>query len=120
MSARTDSRERGSATVWVLALSGVLAAVGTAAVLVGVAVTARHQATGAADLAALAAATRAVQGFDDGCSRAAAVARANAAELTGCAIGRDSVVAVEVRVPVRLGRLGVHEASARARAGPAG
>jgi hypothetical protein len=67
---------------------GVLALVGVAAVLVGAAVVARHRATSAADLAALAGAVRAVQGAD--------------------ACG----------APARLGRLGVLSATARARAGP--
>ena len=49
---------------------GVLAVVGAAAVLVGAAVVARHRATAAADLAALAGAVRAVQG-DDACGTAA-------------------------------------------------
>ena len=52
--------ERGSATVWVLALAGVLALVGLAGVLVGAAAVARHRAGSAADLTALAAAGRAV------------------------------------------------------------
>ena len=50
----TPGGERGSATVWVLALSGVLAVLGAACLLVGVAVVARHRAGAAADMAALA------------------------------------------------------------------
>jgi secretion/DNA translocation related TadE-like protein len=118
MSPRRRAGERGSATVWMLALSGVLATIGLAAVLVGAAVVARHRATGAADLAALAAAGRAVNGHVDGCARAATVADANAAVLTACTVGADVVVQVEVSVPVRLGPLGLHSATARARAGP--
>ena len=56
MTGRRPTGERGSATVWVLALAAVLATVGAAVVLVGAAVVARHRATTAADLAALAAA----------------------------------------------------------------
>ncbi|SFK89114.1 Rv3654c family TadE-like protein [Geodermatophilus ruber] len=119
MSARPSrTGERGSATVWVVALSGVLAAVGVAAVLVGTAVVARHRATGAADLAALAAAERAVRGDPGACSAAAAVAGANGAELTGCTVDGAAVVEVTVAVPVRLGPLGTGRAAARARAGP--
>ena len=55
-----EEGERGSATVWVLALAGVLALVGLAGVLVGAAAVARHRAGSAADLVALAAAGRAV------------------------------------------------------------
>ncbi|NEK60539.1 flp pilus-assembly TadE/G-like family protein [Geodermatophilus sabuli] len=114
---RSD-RERGSATVWVVALSGVLAAIGVAAVLVGSAVVARHRATGAADLAALAAAEQAVRGASGPCAVAAEVARANGARLTGCAVDAAAVVDVAVQVAVRLGPLGVRHAPARARAGP--
>src|SRR4051812_11857974 len=110
--------ERGSATVWVLALSGVLAAVSMAGVLIGAAVVARHRATSAADLSALAGAGRAATGHADACATAADVARANAAALTTCSLGADAVVEVQVSVAVRLGRAGVHEATARARAGP--
>jgi secretion/DNA translocation related TadE-like protein len=110
--------ERGSATVWVIALAGMLAAVGVAAVLVGAAVVGRHRATGAADLAALAAAEQAVRGRSDACSVAARVAEANTARLTRCAVDGAAVVEVAVTVPVHLGPLGVREATARARAGP--
>ncbi|HZH18757.1 MAG TPA: Rv3654c family TadE-like protein [Geodermatophilus sp.] len=110
--------ERGSATVWVVALSGVLAAIGVAAVLVGAAVVGRHRATAAADLAALAAAERAVRGDPGACAAAVEVAGANGARLTACAVGGGAVVEVAVAVPVRLGPLGVSEAGARARAGP--
>lgn len=112
------SGERGSATVWVLALSGVLAVLAAAVVLVGAAVVARHRAATAADLAALAAAGRASLGSDDACLVAADAARANAAALTGCTVDAGAVVQVEVRVPVRLGVLGSHTATGRARAGP--
>jgi secretion/DNA translocation related TadE-like protein len=112
-------RERGSATVWVLMAGAVVAVVGMAAVLVGAAVVARHRATAAADLAALAAAVRAVEGAD-ACATAARFAGRNAAELTACTAWPDAVVDVAVRVPVRLGRLGVLTATARARAGPVG
>ena len=111
--------ERGSATVWVLALAGLLAVLGTAAVLVGGAVVARHRASTAADLAALAAAGRAVFGDPAACATAARVARANAAELEGCVVRPEAVVEVRVQVPVRFGPLGSFAAHARARAGPA-
>jgi secretion/DNA translocation related TadE-like protein len=115
-----DDGERGSATVWVLALSLVLAVVGAAAVVVAVAVTARHRAGSAADLAALAAAGRAVTGAPDACAVADDVARRNGARLTSCTVGEGSVVAVTVSVSLRLGPLGDHEAAGRARAGPVG
>ncbi len=111
-------RERGSATVWTVALAGVLAAVGLAAVLVGAAVVARHRAASAADLAALAAASRAVAGDPAACATAGEVAQANGAALTGCTVGGGAVVEVSVEVGVRLGPLGSRHAAAVARAGP--
>jgi secretion/DNA translocation related TadE-like protein len=119
MRIRRPVGERGSATVWVVALSAVLALVGASAVLVGAAVVARHRATPGADLAALAAAARAVLGDADACAAAREVAAANSAELTRCTVGAGAVAEVTVSVPLRLGRLGVHTATATARAGPA-
>lgn len=110
--------ERGSASVWVLALSGLLALIAAATVLVGAAVLARHRATAAADLAALAAAGRAVLGDPAACSVGERVAQQNSAELIGCAVSAGAIVDVTVRVPVHLGRLGVFSATAAARAGP--
>jgi secretion/DNA translocation related TadE-like protein len=103
----------------VLALSAVLALIGAASVLVGAAVVARHRATAAADLAALAAAGRAVLGDAGACSVAREMAAANAAVLTDCALGGGGVAEVTVTVGVQLGRLGLHTATASARAGPA-
>ncbi len=110
--------ERGSATVWTVALATVLALVGAATVLVGAAVVARHRAGAAADLAALAVAGRAVLGDPAACGTGADVARANGAELVGCTVGPGAVVEVQVAVPVRLGPVGVTRAQGRARAGP--
>ncbi len=114
----SPSAERGSASVWVLALAGVLALVGLAGALVAAAVTARHRATAAADLAALAAAGSAVEGHADPCAAAAAVAEANGASLRSCTVDPAAVADVAVGVPVELGPLGEREATARARAGP--
>jgi secretion/DNA translocation related TadE-like protein len=112
------SAERGSASVWVLALAGVLALIGLAVALVGLAAVARHRATAAADLAALAAAGGAVEGEADPCAGAATVAVANGASLRTCTVDPAAVADVAVVVPVDLGPLGVREATARARAGP--
>ncbi|MGH3325877.1 MAG: Rv3654c family TadE-like protein, partial [Streptomyces sp.] len=64
------SGDRGSATVWA-ALSGVVLC-GVVAVVLGLgqAVSARHRAGGAADLAALAAADRALEGRGRACAAA--------------------------------------------------
>lgn len=116
---RGGPADRGSGTVWVLALSAVLAVLGAAGLLVGVAAVTRHRAGTAADLAALAAAGRAAVGYPDACAAAAAVARADGAVLESCEVGPGAVVAVGVRVPVRIGPFGTLSSRARARAGPA-
>ena len=115
----TGAGERGSATVWLVALAGLLAVVGVATVLVGAAVVGRHRAGAAADLAALAGAGRAVLGDPAACAVATTVAIANGASMDSCRIGAGAVVEVHVRVPVRLGLLGTVSARGRARAGPA-
>ena len=57
-------RDRGSATIWVLACCALLLVVGRSSALRTAAVLARHRAEGAADLAALAAAGRIGVGGD--------------------------------------------------------
>ena len=118
MTSTRQSSERGSATVWVLALSGLLAFLGAAVVLAGAAAVARHRATAAADLAALSGAGHAVLGEPDACAAAAEVATANGAVLTGCSVAAGAVVEVRVRVAVRVGPIS-GAAVERARAGPA-
>lgn len=86
-----------------------------AAVLaLGQAVAARHQAGGAADLAALAAADRALWGAADACGTAARVARAQGAEVVRCTL-RGEIVDVTARA-----RFGPYAPVVRARAGPPG
>lgn len=85
----------------------------------GAAVVARHRAQGAADLGALAAATSVMWGDGEPCERARVIVgrQEGAARMTSCALdGEDAVVSVVV--DVRLGRWGVREATAQARAGP--
>lgn len=116
---RRGRAERGSATVWVLALAAVLAVLGAGCVAVGVAVVARHRAGTAADLAALAGAGRAAVGDAGPCRAAEQVAGANGATVDGCDVRPNGVVAVRASVAVRLGPLGSWRARAVARAGPA-
>jgi len=113
------SADRGSAGVWVLALSGVLLLAGAASVLAGLAIISRHEAGTAADLAALAAASQVLSGSEVACARAAVIAEANAAALESCTIAADGVVDVTVSVTVELGSLGIGVARAMARAGVA-
>jgi secretion/DNA translocation related TadE-like protein len=107
-------RDVGSATVYVLAIA--LALMTLTVVVAGFAglVVAKHRATAAADLAALAAASAPAAP----CTVAAATAEHNGARLTDCdRLGADVLVAVSIsaRAPFGLRPL----VRARARAGPA-
>ena len=105
--------ERGGATVLVVAMAGVLMFVMTGLAAAGGLVTAQRRAQAAADLAALAGASR----LDDACAHSREVAAAHAAELEACRLdGDDVTVEVSVagpRVPWRDVRV-----TAEARAGP--
>jgi secretion/DNA translocation related TadE-like protein len=116
---RSRRTESGIATLWGLAIIGILllfAAVSAGVVsLVG----ARHQAETAADLAALAGAQTAADGTGDPCQAADRVAAANRGRLVRCAVDGDVVaVRVEVESPRLLGH--TWTLTGRARAGPAG
>lgn len=115
-----DSRERGIATVWTAAAIAGLLVVAAFAFWLGAAVIARHRASGAADLAALAAAgelQRAGAGHDSGCGRAAEVVQRMRVRLAGCRFeGWDALVEVECDLPGVLSRFGT--GGGRARAGP--
>jgi secretion/DNA translocation related TadE-like protein len=110
-------RDRGSVTVWAAAFVAVIWLGCSAALLYGGAVTGRHRAETAADLAALAAATHVPDGPASACAHAASVAAANGGSLRGCRLVGDDVE-VEVSRRLSLGGLGVRSAVARARAGP--
>src|SRR4051794_41447370 len=107
--------ERGSATVWVLALAGVLALVGAAMVLVGAAVVARHRATTAADLAALAGAGRAVVGGADAGAAADRVGSAHHPPLGSCTLLLGAVGGGHAPLTAGFGGGGPGSAGARAR-----
>lgn len=116
--AGSPAGDDGAAAVLVLALAGLLVLLASVAVAVGAAGVARHRVAAAADLAALAAAGRAVDGTAAACSRAERVATAQRARLTSCRlVGDVADVTAQVRPPGPLGELGI--ATARARAGPA-
>jgi secretion/DNA translocation related TadE-like protein len=108
--------ERGAATVLVVAVGGLLLAIGLAVAGVTSVVVAHREAQSAADLAALAGAQAEVGG-DGGCAVADAVARANHARLIGCAV-RGSDVLVQVSTSVRPGFGLRFDLAASARAGP--
>jgi len=112
--AAPSGRDRGAATVWLLAAGLVLVAMGVAAAAVGSAAVARHRAETAADLAG---AMHAVEGEQSACARAAAIVAANGGRLARCGLnGFDLTIAVEV--PVRPVRGVARTAHAAARAGP--
>ncbi|GGY43848.1 hypothetical protein GCM10010363_25850 [Streptomyces omiyaensis] len=105
--------DRGAATVWTAFAACALCVVFAAVLALGQAVAVRHRAGGAADLAALAAADRALWGGPEACAAAARVAAAHGAELVRCA-----VTGVEAEVTARVVR-GAWTPEVRARAGPA-
>jgi secretion/DNA translocation related TadE-like protein len=112
-----SSQERGSATLFAVAVIGVLVLVGAALGVVGAMIHAHRVAQSAADLSAIAAAQARARGRDP-CAVASAVAGANRARLDSCAVeGFDVRVQVTVRGPHWLGQH--HDLSAQARAGPA-
>ncbi|GGU78764.1 hypothetical protein GCM10010275_11950 [Streptomyces litmocidini] len=106
--------DRGAATVWAAFAACALCVVFGVVLALGQVVAARHRAGGAADLAALAAADRALWGEAEACAAASRVTAAQGAELARCAV-RDGVADVTARV-VR----GPYRPEVRARAGPPG
>jgi secretion/DNA translocation related TadE-like protein len=107
----------GSGTVHVLAVAVLLLATLGTVMALGSALVARHRAAAAADLAALAAADRAVEGSATACAAATAVAAHHAAQLAECRLAGD-VVEVTVTVPLPVGMRALGPAIAHARAGP--
>jgi len=113
----TRSEQRGSATLFAVAMIGVLVLVGAALGVVAAMVHAHRVAQSAADLSALAGAAAQARGRDP-CAAAGAVASANGAVLDSCVVGaRDVRLQVTVAGPHWLGQH--HDLSAQARAGPA-
>lgn len=115
------TRDRGAASIWVIACCGLVAVVAYVGVVRASAVLARHRADSAADLAALAGAARIGTGADP-CVAAAEVAAANHAEVIACvphlaADGRSGGVTVRVAMPVVLALVGARTVLADARAG---
>ncbi|MFJ9577436.1 Rv3654c family TadE-like protein [Streptomyces sp. NPDC101191] len=109
---RRGRADRGAATVWTAFAACALCMLFGAVLALGQAVTARHRAGGAADLAALAAADRALWGESDACAAATRVAGAQGAALTRCQV-REDIADVTARVA-----LGPWTTEVRSRAGP--
>lgn len=109
--------DRGSGTLWVLAVSMVVLVAALAGTMRAAAVVARHRAAAAADFAALAGAIHALSGPGSACASARSVAEANGGQLTRCDVAGAIVT---VRVTYRLGApLARWNAQSMARAGPA-
>ncbi|MEV5600281.1 Rv3654c family TadE-like protein [Streptomyces sp. NPDC052299] len=105
--------DQGLATIWAAVTTTTLCTVFAVVLALGQVVVARHRAGGAADLAALAAADRALEGKEPACASAEEVARAQGAEVVRCA------VLGEVADVTALVRFGPYAPEVRARAGPA-
>jgi secretion/DNA translocation related TadE-like protein len=111
------SSDRGSATLWTVGGLSVVMVMLTGLLWFASAVVVRHQAESAADLAALAAASRAVAGERYACGEARWVAEQMGVDLLSCRLsGWDALVEVVAGPPGVLGQLS--QATARARAGP--
>ncbi|MFJ8882583.1 Rv3654c family TadE-like protein [Streptomyces sp. NPDC102402] len=100
------------ATVWVAVTTATLCAVFAMVLALGQAVAARHRAGGAADLAALAAADRALRGEETACRAADEVAAAQGAQIVRCWV-RGEIADVTARA-----RFGPYAPEVRSRAGP--
>ncbi|WP_329119351.1 Rv3654c family TadE-like protein [Streptomyces sp. NBC_01465] len=104
--------DRGFATVWGVMVTTALGVVFAVVLAMGQVVVARHRAGGAADLAALAAADRALRGQADACAAAARVASAQGARVVRCGVDGE-IADVTVRAA-----FGPYAPEVRARAGP--
>lgn len=114
---RTIDRDDGFATVWAAGAIAAVLAVCVLLVWVGSAAVARHRATSAADLAALAAAGHAGAGLQPACAQAARVADRMGATLSSCELnGWDALIKVAVDPGGGIAAFG--PATAKARAGP--
>ncbi|MCJ0894596.1 Rv3654c family TadE-like protein [Rhodococcus sp. ARC_M5] len=113
---RMQDDEGGATVLAALAMSALIAVV-VMVIHVGSAVGARHQAQSAADLSSLAGAGALDRGMADACERARSVASRMSTELRECTIDEWDVI-VTVGQPVFLGRFGMSDAIASARAGP--
>jgi secretion/DNA translocation related TadE-like protein len=109
--------DRGSATLWGVALMGLLMAAAVALVAAGSVRVARHKANDAADLSALGAARVAVADPEGACVRAASLASDNGVDLVKCQV-HDEVVDVWTALTVEVIIVGPRTVTGRARAGP--
>ncbi|MEU2246888.1 Rv3654c family TadE-like protein [Streptomyces sp. NPDC019224] len=111
--ARLPVGDQGFATVWAAVTAATLCTVFAVILAFGQVVAVRHRAGSAADLAALAAADRALEGTAAACASAEEVAGAQGAEVVHCA------VLGEVADVMARARFGPYAPEVRSRAGPA-
>jgi secretion/DNA translocation related TadE-like protein len=111
---RCSSDELGSATVWAIALMGLLAAVAWIGLWAASVVALQHHLDGSADLAALAGAA-ALQSGGDACAVARQTAKDNAATVVACSVSSsDVLVTVEDRLQLPFGLPASFRSKARA------
>jgi secretion/DNA translocation related TadE-like protein len=113
-------KDRGSATVWVLACVMALSAGAGLALAVGFVAVERQRAASVADQAALAAAAEAVKGEVVACASARRLAQASQAAVVGCRMQADGSVLLEVELPLSGPLAGLPAVRVRSRAGPPG
>lgn len=110
--------DAGVATIWAAGAVVLLVSMLVFGLHLAAATSARHRAEAAADLAALAAASHALDGEQVACAYAARVVHGMSARLVGCRVeGWDALV--ETVVAPAMASVGVGDARGRARAGPA-
>ncbi|WP_267889520.1 Rv3654c family TadE-like protein [Streptomyces rimosus] len=109
---RTRWGDEGSATVWAVFAAMALCTVFAVVIAMAQVVVARHRAGAAADLAALAAADRALGSATAACGAAHRVVAAQDARLVRCTV-RGDIADVTARA-----RTGPFTSDIRARAGP--
>jgi secretion/DNA translocation related TadE-like protein len=88
------SADAGSATIWVLSVSALVAAAGLLTVTLGSLAVTRHRTATAADLGAIAAAGALGEGVPIACARAGRVVAAAGARLARCAPDGTGAVVV--------------------------
>jgi secretion/DNA translocation related TadE-like protein len=122
---RPGRRDRGSATIWVVGLIGLVWSCAITVMVAGGVRDARHRARLAADLAAIAAAARETSGHPGGCDEARRIAAEAGAQLDGCVLSPSITglgTVADVTVTISLSGpswVGVLHVPATARAGPA-
>lgn len=115
---RDDDSDSGVATVWAAGAVTVLVVMLVFGLHLAAAISGRHRAEAAADLAALAAASHALDGEQVACAYATRVVDGMAARLVSCRVdGWDALV--RTAVSPAMTPPGISEAQGRARAGPA-